>query len=303
MWSHSPAEAENMNKNRKSEFLPGAELPGALYVTTDAAEAAEGAEFFVNAAPSKFTRSALERFAPFLAGARAVITVSKGLEERTLSRLSEVISEIAPEARVAALTGPSHAEEVVRRIPTACVSASAYPEAARDAQNLFMNQDFRIYTTGDIIGAELGGALKNVIAVAAGISDGLGYGDNTKAALMTRGIAEIARLGCAMGAKHETFGGLAGIGDLIVTCTSMHSRNRRAGILLGRGKTLDETLGEVRMVVEGVDTARAALLLAEKHGVSMPITKEVNEVLFNAKEPRRAVLDLMLRDKTTETRQ
>lgn len=217
-------------------------------------------------------------------------------------RLSEVYKEEIPQADIAVMSGPSHAEEVSRGLPTTNVAAAENEETAAFVQDVFMNDNFRVYTSTDIAGVELGGALKNVIALCAGISDGLGYGDNTKAALMTRGLAEIARLGIAMGAKEETFMGLSGVGDLIVTCTSMHSRNRRAGILLGKGKSLSETLEEVHMVVEGVNTAAAAYKLGKKYGVSMPITEEANEILFDGKSPREAVNALMTREKRNERR-
>ena len=217
-------------------------------------------------------------------------------------RLSEVYKEEIPQADIAVMSGPSHAEEVSRGLPTTNVAAAENEETAAFVQDVFMNDNFRVYTSTDIAGVELGGALKNVIALCAGISDGLGYGDNTKAALMTRGLAEIARLGIAMGAKEETFMGLSGVGDLIVTCTSMHSRNRRAGILLGKGKSLSETLEEVHMVVEGVNTAAAAYKLGKKYGVSMPITEEANEVLFDGKSPREAVNALMTREKRNDRR-
>ena len=222
------------------------------------------------------------------------------MEEKSLTPLSEVIREELPGSRLAVLSGPSHAEEVGRDIPTAIVAASEDIYIAGEAQEMFMTPFFRVYTSDDVKGVELGGALKNVIALAAGVADGLGYGDNTKAAMITRGIAEITRLGTVMGARAETFAGLTGIGDLIVTCASMHSRNRRAGILIGQGKNVEEALEEIGMVVEGVNTARAAYRLAMKYGVSMPIIAEVNHVLFDGKKPADAVADLMLRDKKQE---
>ena len=214
--------------------------------------------------------------------------------------MSEIYKEEIPQAEISVMSGPSHAEEVSRGLPTTNVVASENAETAKWIQNVIMNEVFRIYTSDDIIGVELGGAFKNIIALCAGISDGIGYGDNTKAALMTRGIAEITRLGVAMGAKAETFNGLSGIGDLIVTCTSMHSRNRRAGILLGKGKSLEETLKEVHMVVEGVNTATAAYELSKKYNVSMPIITEAYNVLYNNKNPKDAVFSLMTREKKPE---
>ena len=214
--------------------------------------------------------------------------------------LSEQIEEELPMANVAVLSGPSHAEEVSRGLPTTCVTGARDRETAEFIQNLFMSPVFRVYTSPDILGIELGGSLKNVIALAAGIADGLGYGDNTKAALITRGITEIAKLGTAMGGKFETFCGLSGIGDLIVTCASMHSRNRRAGILIGQGRTMEEAMAEVKMVVEGVYSAKAALALSRKYEISMPIIEQVNQVLFDGKPAADAVKDLMMRDKTIE---
>lgn len=301
MWSFKKEEAEAINLYRENkEFLPGITLPENLYVTSDEEEALSGCEYIVSTTPSKFVRGIMSRFSNLLNEKHTIINVSKGLEEESLMRLSEVIDEVCPKSKLAVLSGPSHAEEVSRKIPTTCVAASSDEKVAENVQNLFMNPVFRVYASSDVVGVELGGALKNIIALAAGISDGMGYGDNTKAAIMTRGIAEIARLGVKMGAELITFSGLAGIGDLIVTCTSMHSRNRRAGILLGQGKSLKEALDEVHTAVEGVNTAHAAKLLAEKHGVEMPIIFEVNNALFNGKDPKQAVMDLMTRDKTAE---
>ena len=228
------------------------------------------------------------------------MNVAKGIEESTLMTLSQVIEDEIPQADVAVLSGPSHAEEVGRGIPTTIVVGAHFRKTAEYVQNVFMSPVFRVYTSPDVLGIELGAALKNVVALAAGIADGLGYGDNTKAALITRGISEIARLGTAMGGKAETFGGLSGIGDLIVTCASMHSRNRRAGILIGKGYTMEQAMKEVKMVVEGVYSAKAAMALAEKYGVDLPIIEQVNMVLFGGKAPGDAVNDLMLRDKKIE---
>ena len=216
--------------------------------------------------------------------------------------LSQIIEDEVPQSNVAVLSGPSHAEEVGRGIPTTIVVGAHTQKTAETVQNIFMNEVFRVYISPDILGIELGAALKNVVALAAGIADGLGYGDNTKAALITRGIAEIARLGVAMGGKYETFAGLSGIGDLIVTCASIHSRNRKAGFLIGQGKTMDEAMKEVKMVVEGVYSAKAAMGLAKKYNIDMPIIEQVNEVLFNKKPADAAVKDLMIRDKKLEHR-
>ena len=221
-------------------------------------ECVNGAELIVTAVPSPATRTTAKQLSQFVTDGQKLVNISKGLEEKTLMRLSEVYAMEIPQARIAVMSGPSHAEEVSRKLPTTNVVASEDEKLAAEVQSIFMDETFRVYTDTDVIGLELGGSLKNVIALCAGISDGLGYGDNTKAALITRGLAEISRLGIAMGAEEKTFMGLSGMGDLIVTCTSMHSRNRRAGILLGKGKSLQETLDEVHMVVEGVNTAAAA---------------------------------------------
>ena len=233
---------------------------------------------------------------PFVKEGQILVNVAKGIEESTLMTLSEQIEEEIPQANVAVLSGPSHAEEVGRKLPTTVVVGAKKRETAEYLQSIFMSEVFRVYTSPDILGIELGGSLKNVIALAAGIADGLGYGDNTKAALITRGIAEISRLGVKMGGKIESFTGLTGIGDLIVTCASVHSRNRKAGYLIGQGKTMQEAMDEVQMVVEGVYSAKAAKKLAEKYEVSMPIVEEVNRILFEGKKAEEAVRELMLRD-------
>jgi len=248
------------------------------------------------AIPSKYVRENMELFAPFMKPEQVIVNVAKGLERGTLLRLSQVIRQCIPQCAVCTLVGPSHAEEVGRGIPTACVVSGDNMSTAKMIQSEFISHTFRIYTNSDEIGMEIGAALKNVIALAAGANDGLGYGDNTKAALMTRGLAEIARLGVKMGGNPLTFNGLSGMGDLIVTCTSMHSRNRRAGILLGQGKSLSEALQEVHMVVEGVNTAKAAYDLSKKYNVAMPITETINKVLFEGSSVHDAVLELMSRD-------
>jgi glycerol-3-phosphate dehydrogenase (NAD(P)+) len=237
----------------------------------------------------------------FVGEGQIIVNVAKGIEETTLMTLSQIIEEEVPQAEVTVLSGPSHAEEVGRGIPTTIVVGAKKKETAEFIQNIFMSEVFRVYISPDVLGIELGAALKNVVALAAGIADGLGYGDNTKAALITRGITEIARLGMAMGGKFETFCGLSGIGDLIVTCASMHSRNRRAGILLGQGKTMDEAMAEVKMVVEGVYSAKAALGLSKKYGVQLPIIEQVNQVLFENKPASETMKDLMTRDKKSES--
>lgn len=301
LWSWLKEESERIARDRENkEFLPGVSLPYSISCTSDMQIAVENAELIVTASPSVATRNVAKTLSPFVKENMLLVNISKGLEEASLLRLSQVYREEIPQVKIAVLSGPSHAEEVSRKLPTTNVIAAEDINTAKMIQDVFMNDVFRVYASEDIVGVELGGALKNVIALCAGISDGLGFGDNTKAALMTRGLAEITRLGIAMGAKKETFSGLSGVGDLIVTCTSIHSRNRRAGILLGKGKTLSETLDEVHMVVEGVNTAKAALALSRKYNVSMPITEQANAVLYDGKSPRDAVFELMTRDKKSE---
>ncbi len=301
LWSFSQEEADSMLKYREhKDFLPGVYISEEIAITTCLEQAVSQAEIIVVAVPSNFCRNTVSQAKPFVASSAVIVNVSKGFDTATLKRLSEVIEEILPENKIAALSGPSHAEEVARQLPTTCVASSRCEDTAKYVQDIFMNPHFRVYFNTDIIGVELGGALKNVIALAAGISDGLGFGDNTKAALMSRGMAEIVRLGVAMGANPHTFSGLTGIGDLIVTCTSMHSRNRRMGILLGQGKGMDEAMKEVKMVVEGVNTAKAAKEIAQKYKVEMPILTEVNNILFKGMDPRQSVENMMSRDKTCE---
>ena len=300
LWSYLKEESERLAADRENrDLLPGVKFADSIVCTNDIS-CARGADLVVCASPSPATRSVARALSPHILPGQIVVNISKGLEEGTLLRLSEVFAEEIPQARLAVMSGPSHAEEVGRLMPTTNVAASKDVTAAELVQDAFMCSVFRVYTSDDMVGVELGGALKNVIALCAGISDGLGFGDNTKAALMTRGLAEITRLGVAMGAKRETFSGLSGVGDLIVTCTSMHSRNRRAGILLGKGKSLDETLREVHMVVEGVNTATAAYKLAQKYDIRMPIVEQAYNILFCSKNPRDAVCELMTRDRKLE---
>ena len=302
MWSIDENEVKMLNEKREHETkLPGVKLPDQLIVTGDLEDTVKGKDFLVLAVPSPFTRSTAAKMSPYVTEGQIIVDVAKGIEESTLMTLSQQIRQEIPQADVAVLSGPSHAEEVGRRLPTTCVIGAATRKTAEYLQSMFISKVFRVYTSPDILGIELGGSLKNVIALAAGIADGLGYGDNTKAALITRGIAEIARLGIAMGADVMTFTGLSGIGDLIVTCASMHSRNRRAGILIGKGYTKDEAMAEVQMVVEGVYAAKAAYKLSQKYNVEMPIVEQVNAVLFDNKKPADAVKELMLRDKKIET--
>lgn len=300
LWSWQKEESDRLKEDRENKaYLPGIIIPDEIEYTYSLKEAIEKAETIVTVLPSHKLREYAKEMAPYV-GNRLIINCTKGLEQGTYKTMSECIREEIKDARVAVLTGPSHAEEVARFIPTAVVASSFDMECAKEAQEIFMCDALRVYTNSDLMGVEIGGALKNVIALCAGMIDGLSYGDNTKAALMTRGLAEITRLGVAMGAKRETFMGLTGIGDLIVTCTSMHSRNRRAGILLGQGKSLDETLKEIKMVTEGITTCSAAYELAKKMGVEMPIVNEAYSVLYENKDPKSAVLDLMIRDKKEE---
>lgn len=301
VWSALPEEIAEMKASHRHGTLPELVLPEAMVFTENLEDAMTGRDILVTAVPSVYVRSTAKRMMPFCRYGQVVVNVAKGIEETTLMTLSEILEEELPMADVAVLSGPSHAEEVSKGLPTTCVAGARSRKTAEYIQSIFMHEVFRVYTSPDILGIELGGALKNVIALAAGIADGLGYGDNTKAALITRGITEISRLGTAMGGKFQTFCGLSGIGDLIVTCASMHSRNRRAGILMGQGKTMEEATKEVKMVVEGIYSAKAALALSEKHQVSMPIVTQVNAVLFDGKPASEAVTDLMLRDRTIES--
>lgn len=294
------AEITMLKETHEHKDLPGIALPQDMVFTNNLQETATDKDVLVLTVASPYTRRTAALLKPFLSPGQIIINVAKGIEENTLMTLSEVIEEELPLAEVAVLSGPSHAEEVGRGIPTTIVVGAKKKETAEYLQTLFMNDVFRVYTSPDVLGMELGGSLKNVVALAAGIADGLGYGDNTKAALITRGITEIARLGTAMGGKFETFCGLTGIGDLIVTCASMHSRNRRAGILIGQGYTMEEAMKEVKMVVEGVYSAKAAMGLARKYDVQLPIIEQVNAVLFENKTADEAVKDLMLRDKKIE---
>lgn len=301
VWNKFEDEIERIKKAGENEkYLPGIKIPENVSFTTDMGEATTDAELIIFALPSPLVRTVAKDLSEYVSKGQIIVNLSKGLEKGSLKRLSEVLSEEIPQGRIVVMSGPSHAEEVSRKLPTTNVVASADKDAAEFVQDFAMNESFRLYTSEDVVGVELGGALKNVIALCAGMSDGLGYGDNTKAALMTRGLEEIKRLGVSMGAEAETFLGLSGMGDLIVTCTSMHSRNRRAGILLGKGNALDDVLKEVGMVVEGVNTADAAYELSKKYGVLMPIVEEANRILFEGKNPRVAVNDLMTREKRAE---
>lgn len=296
VWSYNPKEVEELNTKRIHEKkLPGIVIPDTIQFTSDLKSVIVNKDFVIMAVPSVKTRETARKMRGYVSKGQIIVNVSKGIEESTLLTLSSQIEQEIPHATVAVLSGPSHAEEVSRGLPTTCVIGSKDNDVALYLQSVFMSETFRVYTSTDVLGIELGGALKNVIALAAGISDGLGYGDNTKAALITRGIAEITRLGIAMGGKLETFGGLTGIGDLIVTCASQHSRNRKAGYLIGQGKTMEAAMNEVQMVVEGVYSAKAALALARSYNISMPIVEQVNKVLFEGKPAKDAASQLMLR--------
>ena len=271
-----------------------------MEITSDLKQAVSGKKVLVMVVPSRCMRETAELLKECVAPGTYVISAAKGIEDETLFTMTDILEQVLPQADVAVLSGPSHAEEVAKLLPTTCVIGAHTEETARFLQELFMGPMFRVYISSDMLGIELGGALKNVIALAAGIADGMGYGDNAKAALITRGSVEIGRLGIRMGGKPETFFGLTGIGDLIVTCASMHSRNRRAGILLGQGYTMKEAMKEVNMVVEGVYSAKAAMALARKYDTELPIIEQVNQILFEGKDPKKVVADLMLRDKKTE---
>ena len=303
IWSFDKKEAEELKKTRQNKTkLPNILLPEDVKVTDDLKEAVDDKDILILAVPSKAIRSVSKSLKNIIKDNQIVVNVAKGLEEDTLETMTDIIEEELKDKnpKVAVLSGPSHAEEVGRGIPTTCVVSAHNKELTLYLQNIFINPSFRVYTSPDMLGVEIGGALKNVIALAAGIADGLNYGDNTKAALITRGIKEIASLGVAMGGEQSTFYGLTGLGDLIVTCASMHSRNRRAGILLGQGKTLDEAIKEVNMVVEGVYSAKSALMAAKKYNVEIPIIEQVNAVLFENKNAAEAVNELMIRDKKLE---
>lgn len=300
VWSALQDEIEMLRRDFRHKNLPDLDIPKEIFFTSDLKEAVLDAEVLVLAVPSIFVRKTAAQIKLFYKSHQIIVNVAKGIEEKTNMTLIEQIEQEIPNATVVVLSGPSHAEEVAKKLPTTCVVGAKNLETAKLIQSIFMNSVFRVYTSPDIIGIEIGGALKNVIALAAGIADGLGYGDNTKAALITRGMAEISRLGMKMGGKAQSFYGLSGIGDLIVTCASMHSRNRRAGVLIGQGNSMENAMKEVKMIVEGVYSAKAAKALADKYEIEMPIINEVNAVLFDNKDPKTAVDSLMLREKITE---
>ena len=305
VWSRSESTVEKLRAYHGNEDkLPGVILDDSVEFTSSMEKAVADKDLLVIVVPSAHMRETVQKMAPYIKPSeehkQIIVNCTKGIEEGTLMVMSDVILDEIPGSQVCVLSGPSHAEEVGKGMPTTIVVGAFDKETARYVQNIFMNNFFRVYISPDMLGIEIGAALKNVIALAAGMADGYGLGDNAKAALITRGIAEIGRLGMAMGGKFETFSGLSGIGDLIVTCASMHSRNRRAGILIGQGKSMQEAMDEVKMVVEGVYSAKAALELAKRYDVEMPIVETVNEILFEGKAPQDAINDLMLRDKKIE---
>lgn len=301
VWSIVESEIEMLKeKHEHIDKLPGVKLPESIAFTSDLASAIDGKEYLILAVPSVFTRSTAKSMAPFVKEGQVIVCVAKGIEEETLMTLSDIVEQEIPAAEVAVMCGPSHAEEVGAGLPTTVVAGAGRQSIAEGVQDIFMNEVFRVYTSPDVLGMELGGSLKNVIALAAGMADGLGYGDNTKAALITRGISEIGRLAIEMGAKYETLSGLTGIGDLIVTCESKHSRNRKAGMLIGQGYTMKQAMDEVNMVVEGIYSAKAAVALGRQYNVDLPIIEEVNAVLFEDKSAKQAVSELMQRDKRSE---
>jgi glycerol-3-phosphate dehydrogenase (NAD(P)+) len=306
LWSYDTQAAEIMRTERENVvYLPGVAIPEAIRVTTNIADLSR-CQYYVISTPTQFIRSTIGTIRNTVDknffGDAVVISVAKGIENGTLKRISEIVEDVAgvPVGQYVALSGPSHAEEVGHGLPTAVVAASISEEKAREVQQLFSAPTFRVYSSTDVTGVELGGALKNVIALSAGISDGAGFGDNTKAALMTRGLAEISRIGVALGAEPKTFAGLSGLGDLIVTCNSRHSRNRHVGEQLGKGRALKDILGEMKMVAEGVATTQSAYELAKRMGVEMPIVQEVYQILFEGKNPLEATRALMLREMKEE---
>ena len=299
IWSFMEEERDLINNERKCKFLPGVELPENIMCSTDFGEVIKDSKMILHVTPSKFTRSTFKQYKEYV-GNKPIIICSKGFEKETLETLDEVILEEMPTAKVGALSGPSHAEEVSIAIPTALVIASKHQNILKMVQDAFMSEKMRIYTSNDLKGVELGGALKNIIAFCSGAAAGIGLGDNSFAALITRGLKEIVRLGVELGGKEETFYGLSGLGDLIVTCLSEHSRNRKAGYLIGQGKSLEETKKEVGMVIESIDNIDVAYELGKLHNIEMPIVETVYRVLYESLDPQEAVKDLMTRDKKME---
>lgn len=299
IWSFMQEEADLINNERKCKFLPEVTLPEGIYCTTSYEEAIKDSEIILHVTPSKFTRNTVKEYKKYVTN-QTIVICTKGFEKETLSSLDEVFKQEIPNLKLAVLSGPSHAEEVSKAVPTAMVIASENEEIANKLRDIFMNENLRVYTSKDVKGVELGGALKNIIAFCAGVAAGIGLGDNTFAALITRGLCEISRLGVALGGKYETFYGLTGLGDLIVTCLSEHSRNRTAGKLMGQGKTLEEARNQIGMVIEGVDNIEVAYELAQKYDVDMPIVNAVYDMLYNNLSPKEGVIRLMTRDKKSE---
>lgn len=301
IWLRDKEQVNSINETRENKkYLPGIKLPDNISISSDLEETNHKKDLILLSVPTHGIRQVLNSCKSTIKKEQIILNVSKGIENQSLLRISQIVEEILPGNRYAVLSGPSHAEEVAKDMATTVVSASNYKNVAEYIQDLFITPSFRVYTNPDVTGVELGGALKNIIALAAGISDGLDCGDNTKAALMTRGIFEMAKLGVKVGAKSETFSGLSGIGDLIVTCTSMHSRNRRAGILIGQGMQVEEATKKIGMVVEGIKTTKSAYYLSKEYNIDMPITEELYNVLYNGKNVENSVSNLMLRDKKHE---
>ena len=299
IWSFMQEEADLINNEKKCKFLPEITLPEGIYCTTSYEEAIKDSEIILHVTPSKFTRNTLKEYKKYVTN-QTIVICTKGFEKETLSSLDEVFKQEIPNVKLAVLSGPSHAEEVSKAVPTAMVIAAEDEKIANELRDIFMNENLRVYTSKDVKGVELGGALKNIIAFCAGVAAGIGLGDNTFAALITRGLCEISRLGVALGGKYETFYGLTGLGDLIVTCLSEHSRNRTAGKLMGQGKTLEEARNQIGMVIEGVDNIEVAYELAKKYNVDMPIVNAVYDMLYNNLSPKEGVTMLMTRDKKSE---
>ena len=304
LWEYRKSYANKLNKKRENvDLLPGIKIPKEIKITNNLEESTTNQHLIVLAVPSQFLRGAVKKIKFQNIKETILVSVAKGIEKNTLLTMSQMLNDVYPlleDEQIGVLSGPSHAEEVAKRIPTTVTAASTSLDTAKTIQAAFTTSYFRVYSSTDILGVELGGAFKNVIAIGAGIIDGAKFGDNTKAAIMTRGVAEISRLGVAMGARPETFAGLSGMGDLIVTCMSRHSRNRYVGEQIGAGKKLKQVLKSMEMVAEGVETSRSASQLAKKHNVETPITNEVYKILFEDKDPIKATTDLMTRDMKTE---
>lgn len=306
LWEYNDTYANMLEEKRENIiYLPGIPFPKTLRISNDLDQAATGKDIIVTAIPTQFTRNALQKISYDKIRSTVLVSVSKGIEKNHLLTVSQIYNDVFPQLtdhQVGVLSGPSHAEEVSKKIPTTVVAACKDHDTSKLIQDAFINRYFRVYSSTDVIGVELGGAFKNVIAIGAGILDGMGMGDNTKAAIMTRGTAEITRLGLAMGAHSHTFSGLSGMGDLIVTCMSRHSRNRYVGERIGSGMKLKEVLAQMTAVAEGVETSNSAMQLAIKHGIEVPITTEVYRILFEDKDPAQAIHDLMTRDRKEEYR-